>query len=86
MALEFRDPVGSPRGLKGPKPKYAEEVQELKENPGQWAPVAVKGDEKAGAMMVSQIRHGRLAAFRPAGDFEGYFENGEVFAKYVGEG
>lgn len=57
---------------------------ELKDHIGQWAKVAHKETQSAASGLATNIKAGRLAAFRPAGHFEAAMRGTDVWARYVG--
>lgn len=63
--IVFTDPPPSPRRLGGVHP-WNEIADALKANPGKWA-LCLRGIHSS---YSSQINHGKLAAFTPAGAFE----------------
>jgi hypothetical protein len=60
----------------------------LRERPGEWAMVRTAATSNAARSAASQIREGRLTAYRPAGEFDATSRTvgGEfrVYARYVG--
>lgn len=63
---------------------HLEVAEHLKQNPGIWALVRTAPSPNAAASAAFQIRRGRRAAFRPAGDYDAYANGGEVIARYIG--
>lgn len=60
----------------------------LRANPGQWALVKVGSTAQAARNAAHQIRHGRIVAYQPAGQFDATSRtvSGEhrVYVRYVG--
>lgn len=70
---------------KGPvRDKYADLVAELKQRPQEWVKVRTAPTDAAAWSAAQQIKTGRRAAFRPAGEFEAYTTGCDVMARYVG--
>lgn len=83
-------PPDGNRGMKAPKrSKYWQDVAaQLRERPGRWA-LVLEGDFNAAGGIAGMIKAGRLAAFRPAGEFQALTRtvgSCSVYARYVGEG
>lgn len=66
--------------------KYQAVADYMKEHPGTWVKVRTAPTEAAAWSAAQQIKAGRRAAFRPAGDFETYTTGRDVVARYVGNG
>ena len=67
--------------------KWRVVADQLKERPGKWALIA---ESKPYAVYATYVNKGRLAAFTPAGAFEGTSRkkpdgNFDIYARYVGE-
>ncbi|MEU7576789.1 hypothetical protein AB0B50_04205 [Streptomyces sp. NPDC041068] len=61
----------------------------LRDRPGEWAHVDTHPNSNRASNQAHRIRTGKLAAFRPAGEFEATVRNnGEdviyVYARYIG--
>lgn len=70
---------------RGPKTtKYADEANYMREHPGTWIKVRTAGNEAAARASTQALKAGKLAAFRPASDFEAYTTGCDVVARYVG--
>jgi hypothetical protein len=83
--MRWEDPAQDERGQRG---KYDEFVKELKTRPGQWAVLHPKAEHPS---HVPNVNKGKIASFRPAGDFEATSRgNGDgtykIYVRYVGEG
>lgn len=61
---------------------YSNLAEHLKANPGVWVKVRTAPNPTAAASAAYQIRIGRRAAFRPAGQFDAYSDGNEVIARY----
>lgn len=66
--------------------KYGDFAKHLKQNPGVWAKLRT-ADTDAGAWAAAhQIKTGRRAAFRPAGEYDAYTQGRDVIVRFVGSG
>lgn len=65
--------------------KYAEVVQKLRDNKGEWALLAPRPSTQAAKSLAGNIRKGKLAAFMPEGAFEAHYSDTRVWVRYVGE-
>jgi hypothetical protein len=63
---------------------YSHLAEHLKVNPGVWVKVRTATNSNSAASAAYQIRVGRRAAFRPAGQFDAYSEGADVIARYTG--
>jgi hypothetical protein len=85
--IEFVEPpvVRRLRPGRGPSPKHVAIVEALRATPGEWA-LVLRGATRSAA---TEISHGTLLAYRPAGSFEATArKNGDrhdIYARYVGE-
>jgi hypothetical protein len=85
--LEWKDPPES-RVLARPNSEYIAIADELRAHTGQWARIKAN---VSGTSLPSDIKKGRIRAFRPAGTFEAVVRRGaiakrwDVFVRYVGE-
>lgn len=87
--IVFTDPPPGP--VRASAHPWHDIAEALKANPGQWA-LCLRGIHSSYA---SQIKHGKLTAFQPAGAFEARSvstlpqENGkrahDLYVRYVGE-
>lgn len=88
MNMQWKEPP--PAGTSRNADKYMEIADELRRNPGKWAMIG-----RMSAQNASNIKDGRLAAFRPRGTFEATYRNisksevgpdtADIYARYVGE-
>lgn len=93
MPLEFVSEVpprrgGDNKGRGGPKVRIFEvEAAELRTRPNCWAILSRCETQLLAARIATKVRHGDIAAFRPAGTFEATSRtvDGEfrVYARYV---
>ncbi|MEV4741626.1 hypothetical protein [Streptomyces sp. NPDC049555] len=65
-------------------------AEELRNHQGQWARIADYDSPNLASNYCHRIRHGKAAAFRPAGTFESMTRTGEdgrvyLWARYIGE-
>ena len=97
--MEFRDDLPDTHSMKAPK--YAAEATEARAAQGQWGlltvitPKDVSDVKRAGTrarLLAHAVRTGRLAAFRPAGQYEAatrtrttlpYFGKANEYAVYI---
>lgn len=77
MADEWSDPPPHAKA----NPRYREIAKTLRERPGEW--LKVDTDRSRLSTFVWAIRTGRIAAFRPTGDFEAVTREGGVWVRYV---
>lgn len=64
--------------------KYKELVEHLKQHPGEWVKVRTAPNPDAAGAAAYQIKKGRRADFRPAGEFDAYTTGCDVIARYIG--
>ena len=69
---------------RGPRSKYDEVAEFMREHPGTWVKVRTAPTEAAAWSAAQQIKTGRRAAFRPAADFETYTTGRDVVVRYIG--
>jgi len=82
--LEFGD---LPKPASTPRPSlrtWTKEAAELRAHPHQWALLTTKSTVTTLDNTIYRIRHGQLAAFRPAGAFEAKRRGLDVWVRYVG--
>lgn len=84
---DMRWETPSPMSARGGRGKYDEFVKELKARPGQWAVLHPKATH---ASHVPNINKGKIASFRPMGDFDATCRRNEdgtykIYVRYVGE-
>lgn len=87
--IKWEDPPGIAGRIPGTK--YLEIVEELRRNPGRWAMIG-----NFDPSMATNIKEGRISAFRPHGSFEAMSRNtqvdgdghrrADIYARYVGDG
>lgn len=82
MIGTYEQRPGPPRGRT--RSDYTDLTEHLKANAGAWFKVRTAENAGAAASAAYQIRIGRRAAFRPAGDFDAYSEGADVIARYRG--
>lgn len=63
--------------------QHSDVAEFLEGNPGQWAKVKVCTTVTQAGSFASNIRHGRLLAFQPAGKYEAVTRKEAVYARYV---
>ncbi|RKS19662.1 hypothetical protein DFO58_2163 [Arthrobacter sp. AG1021] len=64
--------------------KYQDLADHMKDNPGVWVKVRTANTEAAAWAAAQQIKTGRRAAFRPAGDYDAYTQGCDIVARYTG--
>lgn len=85
MEIKFQDPPPTFAGRNAAS-QHFEFAEALRANPGRWAVLA----DDASASVVTSVKAGRYAAFRPAGSFEatsrgiGKANRAKVYVRYVG--
>lgn len=97
-SITWEDPAGKGALRSRYEKAWEAEADALRAQPGRWGIVTVKdpaagiiaGHGTSGYVMATNIRNGRLAAFRPAGTFEATGRRQadgtvKVYARYVGE-
>lgn len=71
-----------PRERKAPaNVKHSDVAEFLDANPGQWVKVKVCETVTQAGSLASNIRHGRLRAFQPAGKYEVVTRKEAVYAR-----
>lgn len=53
---------------------------------GEWIALATRNTQAGARATASQINHGLLRAFSPAGDYEARVDGNQVWARYLGDG
>ena len=65
---------------------WVEEASALRAKPNIWARIGSKNTVSGAGNLARKIREGKLASFRPVGDFEAKTRGLDVWARYVGNG
>lgn len=66
--------------------RHADEVEAMKEKPGEWLRLAERGSPSSARTLASEINRGMHRVFRPAGYFESEHRGCLVYARYLGDG
>jgi hypothetical protein len=78
----------SPNGARGTG-KHEEIARQLRENPGQWAPIDKRPSVNSASSLAHQVRTAYFSAYAPKGSYEAAARSvdGErhVYARYIGE-
>ncbi|QDK01921.1 hypothetical protein SEA_VIBAKI_41 [Arthrobacter phage Vibaki] len=75
----------TPEHRPGPaRDKYSDLVAYLKKHPAEWVKLRTASTNAAAWAAAHQIRTGRRAAFRPAGEFEAYTQGPDIVVRYIG--
>src|SRR5580698_4651347 len=75
LHMKREDPPAQTRGSRSGSNHYADESAEARENPGTWFLLktydkATDKDKASGYGLATNIRAGKIAAFRPGGAFD----------------
>ena len=87
--IRWEDPAPLPTGRR-PSTRWVTVASELRASPGRWAVVRIYGAGRlsAASTLAHRIKSGKMAAFRPGGDFEATIRTAEdgsatVYARYL---
>lgn len=83
MAITWEDP--GPYNTGPVRNRWTEEAEELRNKPHEWGCVCEKENTSKAANMVTAIKVGRYAAFRPVGAWTTARRGTKVYVKYVGD-
>lgn len=65
---------------------WVEEAAWMRAHPGEWKLLTTRAKRAGAYTCASQINHGFLYSFRPAGDFEAERRDTEVWVRFLGDG
>lgn len=63
---------------------WREVAQGLQDNPGSWALILEKDNNRSASMVASQMRRGFYTSFKPTDQFEIVANGTKVYARWVG--